>query len=282
MSLRNRIKKILNEEKKGVWDKETKSLSLRERGSFKLAEVILKERHRELVQYNKKRDEESSAPIEGGYPNDYDEFIQKLKRDFPKYDYFHQIEVMIREGMFDTYAIPVFFSIKLLTEYILNYQNEGEEQRVDIVPKDEIWDYIKEQYFDCSREFFEHMWDEVLSGRTNYWNENVKERMWNELQPELEERMGDEEWQEENGVEFESLSNEESYFYSYWHYPLQNFGWDEMMLCDFYKEYISEGDIMGYFFEDGSKYDSRHNAWGKFMMGDLGWGYVINRNKLFW
>ena len=95
-----------------------------------------------------------------------------------------QIDIMEIRGYFDRYAIPPLFAVKLLTEYILNYQNEGEQQRVDVVPKNELFDYIKNQYYDCSDQFFEHMWDEVLSGRRNRWNEGVKDRMWLEIESE--------------------------------------------------------------------------------------------------
>jgi len=283
MSLKDNIRKILREGINDKWSTETKALTPKEQAMFRMAEAILKDRHSELVKYYKQREEESGEPTIDGYPNDFSEFILKLKSDFPKYDYFHQIHVLLKQDKFKkTWVIPDKYGIKLLTEYILNFQNEGEQQRVDVVAENDLWDYIKDQYFDCSREFFEHIWEEVLDGRRNYWNEDIKERMWEELQPELEDRMEDEEWQEENGVEFESLSNEEMYFRSYWHYPIQNFGWDEMQLCDYYKEYITEEDIINYIFSDKSNYDTKDGTWGKFNIGDLGKVYIINRNKLFW
>jgi hypothetical protein len=273
MSLRDKIIQILNEEKKGVWSTETKGFSRLDKGHLKFAEAILRERHSELVQYYKERGDNK-----GNYPNEYDDFVLLLKSKFPTYNYFHQIDVMAIQGYFDKYAIPLLFGIKLLTEYILNYKNEGEQQRIDIVPEDELWDYVKEQYFDCSREFFEHMWDEVLSGRRTYWNEGIKDRMWDELQPELEERMEDEEWQEETGMQFDDIRQEESYFHSYWYYPLQSLGWDEMQLCDYYREYINEDDIINYFFKNKGESDN----WAKYGIGNEKNIYIINRNKLFW
>jgi hypothetical protein len=161
MSLKDNIRKILKEEIKGKWSTETRGFSRREKGHFKIAEHMLRERHSELVDHNKQREEEGL--LQGGYPNDYDEFIHYLKSNFPKYDYYHQLNVMQNIGYFDRYSIPPFYGVKLLTEYILNYQNEGEQQRIDVVPKDELWDYVKEQYFDCSKDFFEHIWDRITT-----------------------------------------------------------------------------------------------------------------------
>jgi hypothetical protein len=246
MSLRrNNIRRILVEETKGRWDTETKALSRKQKGLFKLAEHMLRERHAEVIADKKRMEDESGGKKfpEHLYQENYDDFILDIKSKFPKYGYYHHLGIMQNLGYFEKYVIPPMTGVKLLTEYILNYQNAGEQQRIDVVPKDELWDYVKEQYFDCSREFFEHIWDEVLVDRRNYWNEGIKDRMWEELQPELEERMEDEEWQEENGIEFESLRNEEMYFHSYWHYPIQNFGWDEMQLCEYYREYITPKGI---------------------------------------
>jgi hypothetical protein len=271
MSLKDSIRKILRESK-GSWSTETKGFSTAEKRHLKFAEIILKERHDDIINHYK------TSGKEGGYSEDYDEYILNFKRNFPEYGYFHQINVMDVKGYFEKYHIPPIFGVKLLTEYILNFQNEGEQQRIDVVPKDELWDYVKEQYFDCSKDFFEHIWDDVLSDRRNYWNEGIKDRMWSELQPELEERMEDEEWQEENGIEFDDIRQEESYFHSYWHYPIQSLGWDEMQLCDYYREYITEEDIINYLFEKNE--DSKD--WAKFSIGNEGLCYIINRNKLFW
>jgi hypothetical protein len=274
MSNRDIIKRILKEEtKKGFWSTETKGFKNLDKRHLRVAEKILRQRHKEIIEYNRKK-----FKTETGYPEDFDEFIEVFKKGFPKYDFFHQINVIITKGDVEKLLLPQSFVIKILSEFILNHNNEGEQQRVDVVPKDELWDYVKDQYFDCSDDFFEHIWDEVLTGRRNYWNEGIKERMWEEIVGEVEERMEDEEWQEENAAEFDSLSQEEDYFMSYWHYPLQSLGWDKWQLCDWYRYYITEEDMMKYFFGVGVESDH----WAKFSFGNEGMFYVINRNKLFW
>ena len=75
-----------------------------------------------------------------------------------------------------------------------------------------------------------------------YWNERIKGWFWGEIEDEVIEKMEDEEWQEENGVTFDRLDQEKSYFMSYWHYPMDSLGWDRDQLCDYYKDILESRD----------------------------------------
>jgi hypothetical protein len=169
---------------------------------------------------------------------------------------------------------------KLVAEYILNSGGGDTHERVDIVEEHELFDYIDAQFFDCSDQFFENMWDKILTGRSNYWNENIKENMWAEIEDEVESKMAEAEESDEYSEFDGDIRQEEDYFHSYWYYPLHSLGWDRMMLCDWYKEYINQDDIQKHFFSAKDGITDSNGKWGKFPITDANI-YVIHRNSLF-
>ena len=284
MPIRKLIKQVLREQRERrnkSWSKETKALKGADKSRQKFIEVVLKKRHNFIKTYNQRQREEN--PEHEGYSDDYDEFILGLKNGFPTYSGFgHMVQTTLNPTVDNPLLMgaDIPYLVKLMAEYVLNYGEETHE-RVDVVNESDLVDYVNEQFFTCDKKFFEVIWDDVLSGRRNYWNEDVKERMWNELQPEIEERMDDEEWQEEWGINFESIDREEGYFMSYWHYPLQNLGWDEMQLCDYYREYLDPQDFVTYFFPDGKRSDDTNKIWSRLRGVGNDTVYIIHRNRLF-
>lgn len=281
MSNRRIIKQILREETSS-WSRDTKSFKVKDRGQQRFAETILKRRHKEIVQYTQKKREEEPE-YTSGYSEDFNEFMLELKNTFPEFGSFgHMIVTTLNDKNPLLMGMDMLHIARVVSEYILNYGDESSNERVDVVPEDDLIGYINEQFFDCSNHFFETMWDDILSGRRNYWNEDVKERMWDEIQYEVEEKSEDEEWQEENGQEFESMGREKDYFMSYWHYPMQSLGWDKMMLCDFYREYLKPGDFKDYFFTKNEGSEESNKNWGKYYVGGHDRVYFIKRNELFY
>lgn len=130
--------------------------------------------------------------------------------------------------------------IKIISEFILNFEGSDERIEVDVIEEYYFEDYIKENYFKCTNEFFEFVWDFYLKDVRTNWNENPKDKFWSYIEDDVIEKMDDEEWQEENGVSFDRLNDEKNYFFSYWHYPIDNLGWDREDLCQFYKDILSE------------------------------------------
>ena len=275
------LKKIIRESLKS-WDSETRSVSKRDKRQHKFAGLLLKKRHNELVEFNNSRED----GYIGGYPNDFDEFMLLLKNSFPSYDGFgHVLQTTV--GSRDLEKLFVGMDekvvIKLISEYILNYGEGDTHERVDIVADNEIFDYIDAQFFDCSDTFFENVWDDLLSGKSNYWNEDLKDNMWSEIESEVVEKMEDTEWQEENGMEFDDVENleiERDYFMSYWYYPIHSLGWDKITLCEWYKEFINQDDLQKHFFNPKEQHNKSNEIWNKLPIGDSV-VYIINRNKLF-
>jgi hypothetical protein len=281
------IKRILKEEsgkKYMSWGSETKSLKPTDKSKQKFAEVILKNRHQFIKNYNQRR-REGDATFHG-YPDDYNEFILNLKNGFPTYEGFgHMIQTTLNPTIPNPLLMgtDIAYLTKLMTEYILNYGEESNE-RVDVVDDWEMSEYIDAQFFDCSDIFFEKVWDDLLSGKSNYWNEDLKDNMWSDIESEVVEKMQDVEWQEENGMEFddvENLETERDYFMSYWYYPIHSLGWDKITLCEWYKEFINPSDIKDFFFNDKDKDSPSNNIWIKLPIGLGGSHYIINRNKIF-
>ena len=214
------------------------------------------------------------------FPKTIEQFILELKRDFPKYENFgHALQQFVnpKTSMAKTLNLPLSVLCKLLTEYIINYNESGSNYKeVDVVDKGYLPKYLESSIFKCNPKFFEFMWDEVLYDKYDRWGMHIKRKMWDEILPEVEEKMGDEEWQEENAVSFDSIDQEMGYFFSYWHYPIDNLGWTEDMLCDWYLYEVPNRDIIDYILtEYDDKYIHYLPMWDKNF-------YLIEKDEVFW
>lgn len=284
MSNREIIKQILREQRERrnkSWAKETKPFKSPDKSRQKFIEVVLKKRHNFIKNYNQRQREEN--PDHVGYSDDYNEFILGLKNGFPTYEGFgHMVQTTLNPHVENPLlmGVDIPYLVKLMSEYVLNYGEETHE-RVDVVSKSDLVDYVSEQFFTCDKKFFEVIWDDVLSGRRNYWNEDTKERMWNEIQYEVEEKM-ENEGEDEEYSEFDGdIEKERDYFMSYWYYPIQSLGWDEMQLCEYYREYLDPADFVNYFFPDEKKNDKSNKVWAKLPGVGSEPLYIIHRNRLF-
>jgi len=135
-------------------------------------------------------------------------------------------------------------AIKYFIEFILSHS--GDDMKVDVVHTDsDLWDYVYDKVNDirCNDDFFRYFWEVYLENKSDHWYQTAKERLWRDILPDVEEKMEDEEFQEEWGVSFDSLDSEKSYFYTYWHYPMDSLGWDRDDLCEWYKENLDNNDF---------------------------------------
>jgi len=129
-------------------------------------------------------------------------------------------------------GIPTEQIVKWVYEFLLNYENSGERIEVNVIQKGYDFDnYVKENFYNCDKPFFRFVWEQYL-------DDDIKNRLWGDFLPLVEEKIDDVDWQEENGVSFDSLDNEYHYFKDYWHYPIDNLGWDNYDLCEYYKDVI--------------------------------------------
>ncbi len=279
MNLKGQIRKILKEGVKS-WSTETKAFKNSDKGRQRFVALLLKRRHKELKEYNRGRREEN--PDFTGYSDDYDEFILGLKKGFPNYGGFgHMVQTTLTPDKENPLLVnaDIPYLTMLMSEYILNY-GEDTNERVDVVEENRLFDYIDAQFFDCSDKFFENMWDNILTGRSNYWNENIKDNMWAEIEDEVETAMAE---SEESGEDSEfdgDIRQEEDYFHSYWYYPLHSLGWDRITLCDWYKEYINLDDIQKHYFNPKDRDTHSNKIWSKIPIGHHNL-YIIHRNSLF-
>ncbi len=230
MTLRNTIKKILKEDTK------------QNRRYDKFAYNVIKYAHDNIRNNYRDRGNEdkfksSIGSVETWIRNIKTRFFDPLEKQKPRYSLDKIIDYRdnpLIEG------IQKEDIIKIISEFILNFEESGERIEVDVV-KDYNFDYyLKENYFKCTDEFFKFVWDVYLKNVRTHWNETPKEKFWSYIVDDVIEKTQDEEWQEENGVSFDSLNNEKSYFISYWHYPMDSLGWDRDDLCEFYKDILSE------------------------------------------
>jgi len=228
-NIKKNIKIILKEEKKRF---------LHDRG----ANAILKLRYNTIYEYSLERYGHEWME-ENKWPGTFDFYINKIKNDFPNQDYTFELtricnpnENPLVEGT------GVEYCLRIVSNYILNY---GVEDKVhyDVIQADFFGSFLEDNYFNCSDQFFEFVWDNVLSGKRNRWGESIKEKMWKEILPEVEEKMEEEDGDEDDNVGFESLDNEKMYFLSYWHYPLQSLGWTNQTLCDWYVDTVGKSTL---------------------------------------
>jgi hypothetical protein len=179
---------------------------------------------------------------ENKWPGSFDEYINRIKNDFLRQDGTMELSRICNssdnplvEGIGEDYCL------RIVSNYILNY---GTEKKVyyDVINVDDFGIFLEDNFFTCNEQFFDFVWDNVLNER-NRWGVITKESMWDEILPEVEEKMEDESFIEDNMVEFESLDREKSYFLSYWHYPLQSLGWTKESLCEWYVDTIGKSKL---------------------------------------
>jgi len=229
MSLKENIKKILKEE----------TISPNARNKFALG--VLKFLHRRL--YNFLND--GSRDLKEWPGETLDDFISRLSTDIKKNA--DNVMQIVFHGVTEKFnpllsEIPIKDAIKWMYEFIFNYKNNGKDVEVEVVSDDDFWWYVKDNLFNCDDKFFLFVWDEYINNVEIFRSEGIKERLWGEIEDEVIEKMEDEEWQEENGVTFDRLDQEKSYFMSYWHYPMDSLGWDRYQLCDYYKDILESRD----------------------------------------
>lgn len=206
-----------------------------------------------------------------------EEYILALKSDFPEYTFFgHSLQVITHpHSLASEFNIPNNVLAKIVTEYIVNYGESSKNVEVDFVPKSELGQYLKNNTPMCNADFFESMWDK-LTYISDRWGGNLKDSMWEEILPEVESAMENAEEDKDGLVHFDSLYQEEGYFRSYWHYPIDNLGWTKDMLCDWYYYNIPTFTLSNYFL---SRYED------KFIHELPLWGsepfYIIEVSKLF-
>ena len=229
MSLKKNIRKILNEE------------NLTPNAQNKFALGVLKFSYRRIYNYINSLENRDVKDWPG---ETLDDFISRLSNDIKK-NADDVLQILFNGvGEVENPLLKGFYTeetIKWLYEFIVNYKNGGKKIEVaDVILEKEFWSYVNDNIFLCDDNFFEFVWDNYFV-KTNQWSEGLKDRMWEDILPEVEEKMEDEEWQEENGVTFDGLDREKSYFYSYWHYPIDSLGWNRGDLCEYYKDILEMG-----------------------------------------
>lgn len=180
--------------------------------------------------------------------NTVEDYILGIKSTFPKYgDFGHSIQVIIREdGLAGEFNISEEVLAKIVAEYIMNYGETSNYKEIDFVLQNDLGRYIKNVVPTCDVEFFETMWDH-FSYLKDRWGHDIKDSMWEEILPEVESAM--ENVEEDDLIQFDSLKQEEMYFRSYWHYPIDNLGWTKDMLCDWYIYNAPEYKLKEYFYD---------------------------------
>ena len=239
MTLRNTIKKILKENSR--YDRFTYNIKLNSRYD-KFAYNVIKYAHDNIRNNYRERGNEGKfkstiGSVEKWVRDIKTHFFDPLEKQKPKYG-LDKIINYNDNPLVD--GIQKRDIIKIISEFILNFEESGERIEVDVVREYEFEDYVQKNYFKCTDRFFEFVWDIYLKDARNHWNENPKDKYWEYVKDDVIEKMEDVEWQEENGVSFDQLNNEKDYFMSYWHYPADSLGWDRDDLCEFYKDMLSE------------------------------------------
>lgn len=226
MNTKSKIRRILQESTKGLMDR--------------FAEGVIKFKYKEIYNHNLERNGKESADNE--YPKSFEGYIKHLKDSFGDEDGAFGIEINRMLGSDNPLikGIPSKDVAENVINYILNYNEPEKKFRIHIVAENDVFYFINKEIFTCDDKFFEFVWDKLIGDGRTRWNGDLKDKLWGEIVDVVEEKMDDEEWQEENGVTFDGLEREKSYFRSYWHYPIQSLGWDNYELCEFYKDVIGE------------------------------------------
>jgi hypothetical protein len=211
------------------------------------------------------------------FPKTVEEYILSMKEDFPKYNNFgHSLQVMINPETDIVKGLPTEKLAKLISEYVINYGEEKQVTRVDVIPTDEIDDYLDKQIFVCTDKFFEWAWDNAFDTiHRDRWGYSIKEKMWSEIQDDVESRI--ENQSEDDLVQFDDLNHEKGYFFTYWHYPKDNLGMDTWQMCDWYREYLPKSPsnyFLSYILNQGNYDIEEYPLWGRHY-------YFIKRNGLF-
>jgi hypothetical protein len=243
MNLRRNIKKILNESKSSP--------------SYRYAEGALKYTYRKFYEDSVKKLGQEHA--DNTFPETYDKFIHTIIYSIGGNEESYYIDRIFNGVTNDGPANPLLIDfkneegLKMIYEYLFNYRNSGKWINLEVINDVDINYFLIDKIFRCDDSFFEFVWDKLIGDERNQWNQNLKDRLWGEIEDEVSEKMEDEEWQEENGVSFDSLEREKSYFKSYWHYPLDSLGWDKDDLCEYYKDIMGTDRVINTFFEYRTK-----------------------------
>lgn len=240
MELRNTIKKILKENSR--YNRFTDNTNKLNSRYDKFAYNVIKYAYDNIRNNYRDRGNEDKlkstiGSVEKWVRDIKTHFFDPLEKQKPKYNLDKIIDYRNNPLVDGIQKVDI---IKIISEFILNFEESGERIEVDVIKEYNFEYYLKENYFKCTNGFFKFVWDVYLENVNDHWNETPKEKFWNYIVDDVIEKTQDEEWQEENGVSFDSLNREKDYFMSYWHYPMDSLGWDGEELCEFYKEILSE------------------------------------------
>lgn len=205
---------------------------------IRLGGYLLKERHDKIVEYNE-MSRSQGRKQNSLYSDDYDTFVRDVANHIGEYDYFgHQLSSIletseIRDGFTkETMA-------KAVVEYLLNYI--GSDKKIDVVNalNDEHAEYLEKVQPLLPEHLIKYLWG-AQSLNYNVGNEIIiinKEDLWGHyIKDEVEERMLDPDWVDENSGD---IGYEELTFRDYWHYPITSLEWDYNKTYDYYSDYIN-------------------------------------------
>jgi hypothetical protein len=200
----------------------------------RLGAYLVKERHDEIVEHNK-----IHHAGQDSYPNDYDEFVKGMVTNIGQYDYFgHQLPTIMKNSSLSE-AFKEIDIIKAVVEYLLYYS--GSDKKIDVVNalNDEHAEYLEKVQPLLPEHLIKYLWG-AQSLNYNVGNEIIiinKEDLWDHyIKDEVEERMLDPDWVDENS---DDIDYEELTFRDYWHYPITSLEWDYNKTYDYYSDYIN-------------------------------------------
>lgn len=200
----------------------------------RLGAYLVKERHDEIVEHNK-----IHHAGQDSYPNDYDEFVKGMVTNIGQYDYFgHQLPTIMKNSSLSE-AFKEIDIIKAVVEYLLYYS--GSDKKIDVVNalNDEHAEYLEKVQPLLPEHLIKYLWG-AQSLNYNVGNEIIiinKEDLWGHyIKDEVEERMLDPDWVDENS---DDIDYEELTFRDYWHYPITSLEWDYNKTYDYYSDYIN-------------------------------------------
>jgi hypothetical protein len=200
----------------------------------RLGAYLVKERHDEIVEHNK-----IHHAGQDSYPNDYDEFVKGMVTNIGQYDYFgHQLPNIMKNSSLSE-AFKEIDIIKAVVEYLLYYS--GSDKKIDVVNalNDEHAEYLEKVQPLLPEHLIKYLWG-AQSLNYNVGNEIIiinKEDLWDHyIKDEVEERMLDPDWVDENS---DDIDYEELTFRDYWHYPITSLEWDYNKTYDYYSDYIN-------------------------------------------
>ena len=239
---------------------------------------MLKERHDELVEYNKQRESRGTYNHEVHYPNDYDEFIEEMVENFGEYEYFgHQIQTIMEKSSLVSVLEPKDI-VRAVVEYLLYYS--GSDKEIDVVNalQGGIGDYLDEVRPNLPEHILKYIW-EIQSLLDERGSNNMtvdKQSIWDyHIKDEIEESMLDPDWVYDNS---DDIDTEERLFKTYWHYPIIALDWDKHSVYDYYQDYINwHGDVLESYLFPRSEYHTK--SWDRLRLTPRFDALFIDRNE---